>query len=117
MSKIDEVEQQHHALRQGEISEPRDSRGAPARGIEKGDPAEQRERQANEKREPQIEFGSEVEGFEQVRPRRVRERLVERRPENTPERREDDEVDRAQGEQEASESREPIEHFRRPQAA
>src|SRR5439155_16762272 len=112
VSEIDKVEKQHHALRQSEISEPGDSRGAPPGRIRKRDPAEERERQTKEQREPQVELEPEVEGFEQVRPGCARERLVKRSPKNTAKYREHDQVDRGQRENETGESWESIEHFR-----
>ncbi len=112
VSKIDEIGEQHDALRYSEIREPRDSRRAPTRRIEGRDPTEQSERQAKEQREAQVELEPEVKGFEQIRPRRVRERLMKRSPKDNSQCRENDEVDRGQRENEAGESWESVEHFR-----
>ncbi len=112
MSEIDEVEKQHHALRRCEIGKPRDSRRTPPSRIEKRDPPEERERQKTQQRKPQVEFGSQIKGLDQVSPGCPREGVVKRDPERDPECREHDEIDRGQRKDEAGESWESIEHFR-----
>src|SRR6266568_1305877 len=109
--EIDEVEEQHDALRGREIAEPGDPRGAPARRIENRDPAEERERQTEEQREPQVELEPQVEGLEDVRPGRARRGLVKRRPKDDSKSREHGDIDRGHREQKANERREPAEHL------
>ena len=70
------------------------------------------ERQAKEQREPQVELGSQVERFQQVRPGRIGERLVKGRPKNTAKHREYDEIERGQRENETGEPWQSFEHFR-----
>ncbi|TMG72301.1 MAG: hypothetical protein E6H80_12120 [Betaproteobacteria bacterium] len=107
MPEIDEVEEQHDALRSREIAEPGDPRGAPARRIENRDPAEERERQTEKQRKPQVELEPQVERLEDVRPGRARRGLVKRRPEDHPKRREHGDIDRGQRDKKARERREP----------